>query len=79
FNDERLRAAGGAWDDVFGFPFRPLPPGDEEAWRARAAALFAEEYAKVETPLLKDPRVTVLLPLWREVFAAANLEPRCVI
>jgi hypothetical protein len=76
-NDERLRAAGGAWDDVFGFPFRPLD--DDADWRARAHALFAEEYRKVRVPLLKDPRVTVLLPLWREVFQAAKLEPRCVI
>ena len=79
FNDERLRAAGGAWDDVFGFPFRPLAADDEASWRARAEALFAEEYAKVATPLLKDPRVTVLLPLWRHVFEAAGLTLRCVI
>jgi hypothetical protein len=79
FNDERLRAAGGAWDDVFSFPFRPLPADEDAAWRGRAEALFAEEYAGVATPLLKDPRVTVLLPLWREVFAAAALQPRCVI
>lgn len=79
FNDERLRAAGGAWDDVFSFPFRPLGGDEDAAWRARAEALFAEEYAKVETPLLKDPRVTVLLPLWRQVFEAAGLQLRCVI
>jgi hypothetical protein len=77
FNDERLRAAGGAWDDVFGFPFRPL--GDDADWRARAEALFADEYRKVRFPLLKDPRVTVLLPLWRPVFDAFGLEQRCVI
>jgi hypothetical protein len=79
FNDERLRAAGGAWDDVFSFPFRPLPEADELAWRSRAEALFAEEYAQVGTALLKDPRVTVLLPLWRPVFEAAGLTLRCVI
>jgi hypothetical protein len=77
FNDARLRAAGGAWDDVFGFPFRPL--GDDADWQARAEALFAEEYGKVRFPLLKDPRVTVLLPLWRRAFQAFGLEPRCVI
>jgi hypothetical protein len=79
FNDERLRAAGGAWDDVFGFPFRRLPEADEAVWRGRAEALFAEEYAQVGTALLKDPRVTVLLPLWRQVFEAAGLSLRCVI
>jgi hypothetical protein len=77
FNDARLRAAGGAWDDVFGFPFRAL--ADDGDWQARAAALFADEYGKVRLPLLKDPRVTVLLPLWRRVFDGLALEPRCVI
>lgn len=29
FNDERLRAAGSAWDDPFAYPYRPLPAADE--------------------------------------------------
>lgn len=76
-NDERLRAAGGAWDDPFGFPFRPLP--DDEAWRVRAASVLTEEYGAARSPLLKDPRVSVLLPLWRPVFDDAGLSPLCVI
>lgn len=76
-NDERLRAAGGAWDDPFGFPFRPLP--DDEAWRTRAMSVLVEEYGAAQSPLLKDPRVSVLLPLWRPVFDDAGLSPLCVI
>ena len=26
FNDQRLHAGGGAWDDIFGFPHNALPP-----------------------------------------------------
>jgi hypothetical protein len=77
FNNERLRAAGGAWDDVFGFPFRPLP--DDSAWIARAVALFGEEYGQARHPLLKDPRVTILTPLWRQVLQALDVAARCVI
>lgn len=77
FNNERLRAGGGAWDDVFSFPFRPL--ADDDAWRRRAVALFSEEYGQVRHPLLKDPRVTVLLPLWRGVLADLGVAARCVI
>jgi hypothetical protein len=76
-NDERLRAAGGAWDDPFGFPFRPLT--DDETWRVRAAGVLTEEYGAARSPLLKDPRVSVLLPLWRPVFDDAGLSPLCVI
>ncbi|MFN4177067.1 sulfotransferase family protein [Phenylobacterium sp.] len=78
-NDERLRAAGSAWDDAFAYPFRPLAPAEDEAWVQRASALFLEEYGGVQWPLLKDPRVTVLLPLWRQVFDRLPVRPRCVI
>ncbi len=76
-NDERLRACAGAWDDPFGYPFRPL--ADDDIWRTRAAAVLAEEYGDIRNPLLKDPRVSVLLPLWRPVFEEAGLSPLCVI
>lgn len=79
FNDQRLRAGGGAWDDVFAFPYRPLTEEDERDWQGEAQTLFAEEYGKVRYPLLKDPRVTVLLPAWRRVFDALGVAMRCVI
>jgi hypothetical protein len=77
FNDERLRAAGSAWDDIFAFPCPAV--ADDAAWLQRATALFAEEYAGRRFPLMKDPRVTVLLPFWRQVFDAAGVGLRCVI
>ena len=79
FNDERLRAAGSAWDDPFAYPFRPLPPAEEASWRERAGALFDEEFAAGQFPLIKDPRATVLLPLWLDVLAQRKVAARCVI
>lgn len=79
FNDHRLRAGGGAWDDVFAFPYRPLADEAERSWEEEARALFLEEYADVRFPLLKDPRVTVLLPAWRRVLADLDIGLRCVI
>jgi len=79
FNDERLRAAGGAWDDVFGFPFRPLPRREERKWLTRGEALFEAEYGEARYPLLKDPRVTVLMPFWRTLFEDMGLAARVVI
>jgi len=78
-NDERLRAAGSAWDDVFAFPFRALARKDDRAWANRALALLEEEYGDARFPLLKDPRVSVLLPLWRTVLADLDIAARCVI
>lgn len=79
FNDERLRAAGSAWDDPFAYPYRPLPPDQEQAWLDAASALFDEEFPKVAWPLMKDPRATVLLPMWRRVLEARGVQARCVI
>jgi hypothetical protein len=79
FNDERLRAAGSAWDDVFAYPFRPLSRRDERQWLVRAEALLEAEYGPARFPLLKDPRVTVLAPFWRTVFEDLGWGLRCVI
>jgi hypothetical protein len=79
FNDARLRAGGSAWDDVFAFPYRPLDAPVERDWLDRAKALVEEEYGGVRYPLLKDPRVTVLLPFWRAVLNESGVGARCVI
>jgi hypothetical protein len=78
FNDERLRAAGSAWDDVFAFPCPATSDADADDWRDRAGALFREEFGQARHPLMKDPRVTVLLPFWREVLEGLGLAARCV-
>ena len=79
FNDERLRAAGSAWDDIFAFPYRALPDVLEAEWRVRAGKLFDAEFKRAAWPLMKDPRATVLLPLWLAVMAERNVGVRCVI
>lgn len=79
FNDERLRAAGSAWDDIFAYPCPAVAEDEAASWRERATALFQEEFAGRRYPLMKDPRVTVLLPFWRGVFDDLGLAARCVI
>ena len=79
FNDARLRAGGAAWDDIFAFPYRPLATKAERTWLNRAEALFEEEYGEARHPLLKDPRVTVLMPFWRTVLTELEVGARCVI
>ena len=79
FNDERLRAAGSAWDDIFAFPYPALPEALEGDWEKRAGELFDGEFRKSLWPLMKDPRATVLLPMWRNVLAARSIGIRCVI
>ncbi len=79
FDDERLRAAGSAWDDPFAFPQPETPAAEAADWRVRATALFREEFGQTRHPLMKDPRVTVLLPFWREVLDGLDVAARCVV
>lgn len=79
FNDQRLRAAGAAWDDPFAYPYRALEPREEKRWVTRATDLFDEEFAGARHPLMKDPRVSVLGPLWRTVLDDLGLAARAVI
>ncbi|MFN3512990.1 MAG: hypothetical protein ACK41C_08100 [Phenylobacterium sp.] len=79
FNNERLRAGGGAWDDVFAFPYRPLAAEEEDRWIEAAVGVFESEFPKARFPLMKDPRVTVLLPLWRAALTRRGVTARCVI
>src|SRR5690349_5533051 len=62
FNDRRLRAGASSWDDIFAYPYGPLAPRDERAWLNEASALFDQEFGQAPYPLMKDPRVSVLLP-----------------
>lgn len=79
FNDRRLRSGASAWDDVFAFPYGPLDGAAERAWIDDAKALFTEEFAGTRYPLMKDPRVSVLLPFWRTALDELAVPARCVI
>lgn len=78
-NNLRLQAAGSAWDDVFAFPQAPLPPAGEADWIEQGRTLFTEEYGTTALPLLKDPRVSVLMSFWSDVMKGLEITPRIVI
>ncbi len=75
-NDRILAAAGQHYDDP-----RPLPPGlvgdsAREDFIAEACALLAAEFPGEAPFVLKDPRICLLLAIWRpalERFGAAPL------
>lgn len=78
-HDEILAALGSSWDDVF-----PLPKHWHRApaLRPRAAemlALLAEEFGDSEFFVLKDPRVSLMVPMWLETLARFGAAPYFVI
>lgn len=70
FDEEILLHFGGRWDSP------PVLPADwmEEGYRQRAAELYASLYSTNHF-VMKDPRATLLLDLWR---ASAPREPSAV-
>jgi GT2 family glycosyltransferase len=78
-HERLLGALGSAWDDL-----HSLPAGFEHGDTARAAAHELLAFANRDfagAPLwgLKDPRLCRLMPLWAELLADEQVEPRYLL
>ena len=78
-NEGLLLALGRGWDDLRGLP---------DGWQASAAAQHARHRIHawvdgIEAPegrcVLKDPRLCLLFPLWREVLESRGIDLRVVL
>ena len=78
-NDALLAAVGRTWHDV-----RPMP----RAWAvssaieppaARVVRIVAEETARCPLWVVKDPRLSRLVPTWDAAFAASKVEPHFIV
>jgi len=78
-NGARLHAGGSAWDDPLLYPAPNWPPAEDAHWRGLAREAFADEFGEAPWPLMKDPRLSIVLPAWRPVFEDLGLQPGCVI
>ncbi|GAA5180678.1 sulfotransferase family protein [Niveibacterium umoris] len=77
FNNLLLRECDRRWDS-------PLPPviGDLSEWEGRvedATRLLDGLFAGAALWGFKDPRMCVLAPFWREVFARRGIQPRLLM
>jgi hypothetical protein len=78
--DEEVLASGGsAWDDWRSFNPDWLRSPAKDSFRARALAILEKELAESRFFVLKDPRISRLLPFWLEVLREFDADPRCVI
>lgn len=78
-NNRILESVGSAWDALEPLPERwwELPPA--AALKADLAAFLQGLDAGAAPPLLKDPRLSKTLPLWKEVFAEAGITAKYVV
>lgn len=75
-NDQILDLAGSPVNDVFGPSAEWLQQPAAQAFVDRLKDLIADEYGDDPLFVLKDPRISLLFPLWRA--ALARLDIRCV-
>ena len=71
FNDKRLRAGGGAWDDAFAYPYVEVV--DEADWREQARQLIrvlGEHILREETDLFPAAHQLLTPAQWDTVAAA---------
>lgn len=78
-HDELLLNLASSWDDP-----RPLPEGwqdlaEVEPFRRRLMRIVAEDFGAAALWGLKDPRMSRLMPLWKDMFSALNVQPFYII
>lgn len=78
FNDAVLADMGARWD-------RPpagatICPGEFDPNHVdRAAALLDHQYGEASSLVLKDPRISLLVPLWHEALTRLGIQPTYVV
>lgn len=78
-NNEVLRAVGSDWNDVFGIHATQRAEPMWPDFVPRARSVVASNFAAMPLAVMKDPRVSLLAPLWREALTQEGFRPVFVI
>jgi hypothetical protein len=78
-HDRFLEEAGTAWDAVLGYPAAMFTTDLAKACRQRLTDIARSEYGNEPLFVLKDPRTSRLLPLWRPVLDSLEAAPYAII
>ena len=78
-HDGFLKQAGTGWEAVTDYPPAIFTSDEAAACRRSLSALVDSEYGDAPLFVLKDPRISRLMPLWRPVLSELRIAPRIVI
>jgi hypothetical protein len=78
-HDRFLKAAGTGWEAIADYPADIFASEPATACQRTLAALAVSEYGDAPLFVLKDPRISRLMPLWRPVLNKLSVAPRIVI
>jgi O-antigen biosynthesis protein len=79
FNEEILDVIGNSWCSLAPITDAAFTKLREEGYVQRASEIILRKISADHIFGLKDPRITKLLPFWKEVFAACNVNARYIL
>jgi hypothetical protein len=87
-NEEILAGLGSSWREAAPWYIpgctleaakRTIAGAVRDAWIARATSLVRDVFGGAEAIVVKDPRICLFLPLWREALQEAGYEPQFIL
>ena len=78
-HDRLLAEIGSAWDDVFPLPTDWLQSAAAQQAKRDLAHEITKDFSDSRLFVVKDPRITRLLPLWLELLDELAIEPFIII
>jgi len=78
-HDEIFGSIGSSWDDVSPFPQSWFTSEAGMHYRARAVELVEQEFGDAALLVIKDPRISRLVPLWLGALRSLKVDPAFVI
>ena len=79
-HDAFLQASSSSWTDLAPIPVtEPVLSAQTETLARQLATLVEEEYRGASLLVIKDPRLALVLPVWRTVLPSLGIEPFAII
>ena len=78
-HDAFLKDIGSSWDDVAALPDGAFVSAGARELRQQLSLLVHEEYGTSSLFVVKDPRISRLLPVWLAVLAELQIAPAIVL
>lgn len=79
FNDRLLQTFGRHWADPKPMPLEWSNGKQEASNVSDAAAILHDEFGEVGEVVIKDPRLSRVMPVWRDALLKCGAEPVCFI
>lgn len=78
-HDELLQYLGYSWDDPRPLPYKWWCRPEMDEFVVRLCQLAEKNYSGISQPIIKDPRLCRLLPIWQRVFERLGWSPRYIL